>query len=80
MNREQMFSLKVGDEIERSYIGSGHFERVKIASIFASGITDNPSSPLHGTAYVCLYTVFGDNATMSGSIREGDERFFRLPK
>lgn len=80
MNREQMFSLKVGDEIDRSYLGGGSYETVRITRIFASGVTDNPRSPEHGKAYVCLYTQFGESAEMSGSIREGDERFFKLPQ
>jgi hypothetical protein len=80
MNREEMVALKVGDEIERSLLGYGHFKRVKITSIFATGVTDNPASPEHGKAYVCLYTEFGADSTMSGSIREGDGRYFRLPQ
>jgi hypothetical protein len=80
MNREQMFGLKVGDTIERSYIGEGNFEAVKITRVFACGITNNPQSRQHGKAFVCLYTQFGERAEMSGSIREDEETFFRLPK
>jgi hypothetical protein len=78
MNREEMLALKVGDSIERSLVGNDHFETTTVTHIFATGVTDNPRSPHHGKAYVCLYTRFGPTAEMSGSIREGDDTFFRL--
>lgn len=73
MNREQILNLKVGDKIERSLLGTGHFTLTTITEIFAQSVN------VKNQAYACIYTDFGDNSQISGSVTEGDSRYFRLP-
>ncbi len=73
MNRAQIESLKVGDPIQRSMLGQGQFTETRITEITFR--VTNPS----GKLCLGIYTEFGTNSSISGTVTEDDDRYFRLP-
>lgn len=69
LTREQVQNLKVGSLVAQ-HLGQGRFSPArKVVSIFASG------DDIHGYAYVCCYTEFGEHSRISASLKEGQSHY-----
>lgn len=71
MTRDEILNLKVGDMVQHIINGKA-MPPSPVVEIYAQEI-----SQYHGRAYVCFYQQFGENATISGSISEGED-FYRI--
>lgn len=78
MTREEIEHLKVGDKLQMTYDIDCHgqilpraqwAEAREITHIYAR------REDIHGRLFVCFYTTFGENAQISGSIKEGETRY-----
>lgn len=75
--RETVEALKAGDRLQstggtmfgRARLDAAWSEPKAVVRIYARGLD------VHGKAYVCGYTEFGPNATLSFSITEGEGRY-----
>lgn len=77
MTKIEIESLKVGDLLHhthdtnrgRALPGARYSHSFRVVDIFARGVS------VKGRAFACFYTDAGPNASISGSIAEGDEDY-----
>jgi hypothetical protein len=75
VTREQIDALKVGDVLERTLSTRDGKALPDARYGFRGAVTEITArgTSVKGRRYVCFYTQFGENSTMSGSVAEGDE-------